>query len=129
MENTKTADVFRQMAKWQILATSVVAIGAFFLSGLHGALSALAGGWAAIAGGYAASLIAKRGDDKKEPGAILISMLKAEAVKIIVIAALLLITFKVYTENLVPLALILGLAASAILSGAAVTSLNEKSEI
>lgn len=129
MENTKTADVFRQMAKWQIAATLVVAIAAYLLAGKHGALSALAGGFAAIAGGFSASLIARRSDSKKEPGAILISLLKAEAVKIIVIAVLLLITFKIYTENLVPLALILGLGASAILSGAAVFSLNEKNEI
>ncbi|HSH73407.1 MAG TPA: ATP synthase subunit I [Methylophilaceae bacterium] len=126
MENIKTADVFKQMAKWQLIATSAVAVGAFFLAGMHGALSALAGGGSAIAGAYAGSLIARRSENKKDAGAILIGLLKAEGVKILVIAALLFITFKVYTAHLVPLALIIGLGASAILSGAAISGLNEK---
>ena len=126
MENLKTADVFKQMAKWQILATAAVALGAFYFSGLHGALSALAGGGAAVMGAFAGSLVARRADKKQDAGAILISLLKAEGVKILVIAALLLLTFKLYTGHLVPLALIIGLAASAILSGAAISGLNEQ---
>jgi ATP synthase protein I len=52
-------------------------------------------------------------------------MLKAEAVKILVIALLLFLTFKLY-QQLVPIALILGLAASAILSGATFVGLDKK---
>lgn len=126
METIKTADVFRQMVKWQLLATFIIALLAFVLAGLHGAISALSGGGAAIAGSFAASCVARRSDDKKQAGTILISLLKAEASKIVVIVLLLWITFKIYT-NLVPLALILGLAAAALLSGAAFFALNEKS--
>lgn len=126
MENLKTADVFKQMAKWQIMATAVVALGAFYFSGLHGALSALAGGGAAVLGAFAGSLVARRADNKQDAGTILVGLLKAEGVKILVIAALLLLTFKVYTQHLVPLALIIGLGASAILSGAAIFGLNEQ---
>ncbi len=126
MENLKTADVFKQMAKWQLLATAVVALGAFYFSGLHGALSALAGGGSAVTGAFAGSLVARRADRKQDAGAILIGLLKAEGVKILVIAGLLLLTFKVYTEHLVPLALIIGLGAAAILSGAAIFGLNDK---
>ncbi|OAM51985.1 hypothetical protein A7981_00370 [Methylovorus sp. MM2] len=130
MENNKTASVYKQMAKWQIMATLLVAVAAFLIAGIHGAVSALAGGGSAIVGGFAASLIAKRSERNKEAGAILIGLLKAEAVKIFTIIALLFITFKVYSDKLVPLALIVGLGAAAILSGAAVTALNdEKSEI
>jgi ATP synthase protein I len=123
----KTADVFRQMVKWQILATSAVALMAYFLAGLHGTLSALAGGGAAVIGGFAASCVAKRSDQKKQADAILINLLKAEASKILVIVLLLWVTFKLYT-NIVPLALIVGLAAAALLSGAAFFALNEKSD-
>ena len=62
---------------------------------------------------------------RSQAGAILIAMLKGEAVKIFVIALLLFITFKVYSD-LVPMALIIGLAASAILSGAAFFGLDKK---
>jgi ATP synthase protein I len=80
----------------------------------------------AVLGGIAGALIARSGDKKNDAGAILITMLKAEAVKIFVIALLLFLTFKLYNEHLVPIALILGLAASAILSGAAFIGLDKK---
>jgi len=133
MENNKTFTVYKQMAKWQVMATVFVALIAGYFAGLHGALSALAGGGSAIAGGFAASIMARRSEHNKEAGAILIGLLKAEAVKILTIIILLFITFKIYTDHLVPWALILGLAAAAILSGVAVTALdknahNEKSE-
>jgi ATP synthase protein I len=80
----------------------------------------------AVLGGLAGAMIARSGDKKNNAGAILITMLKAEAVKIFVIALLLFLTFKLYNEHLVPIALILGLAASAILSGAAFFGLDKK---
>jgi ATP synthase protein I len=133
MENIKTAQVYKQMVKWQLLATISVAVLAFILaegsgvvSGKHAAISALAGGMSAVLGGLAGALIAKSGDKKNNAGAILITMLKAEAVKIFIIALLLFLTFKLYSEHLVPIALILGLAASAILSGAAFFGLDKK---
>jgi ATP synthase protein I len=125
MENIKTADIYKQMAKWQLLATAAVALLAFFVAGIHPAFSALAGGLSVVIGGICGALIAKTGDKKHEAGAILIAMLKAEAVKIIVIALLLFLTFKLY-DQLVPIALILGLAASAILSGATFVGLDKK---
>jgi ATP synthase protein I len=133
MENIKTAQVYKRMVKWQLIATISVAVLAFVLaestgavSGKHAAISALAGGMSAVLGGLAGALIAKSGDKKNNAGAILITMLKAEAVKIFIIALLLFLTFKLYNEHLVPIALILGLAASAILSGAAFFGLDKK---
>ena len=133
MENIKTAQVYKQMLKWQLLATISVAILSFVLAesfgvvpGKYAAISALAGGMSAVLGGIAGALIARSGDKKNNAGAILITMLKAEAVKVFVIALLLFLTFKLYNEHLVPIALILGLAASAILSGAAFFGLDKK---
>jgi ATP synthase protein I len=73
-------------------------------------------------GAIAATLIAKRSAAKQDPTAILVNLLKAEAVKILVIIILLAIIFNVY-KQLVPFALIAGLAAAALFSGAALSRL------
>ncbi|MEN9725354.1 MAG: hypothetical protein RLZZ98_863 [Pseudomonadota bacterium] len=125
MENVKTAEVYKQMVKWQVLATLAVVASVLVIAGVHAAVSAFAGGFSVVIGGIAGALVAKSGDKKQQAGAILIAMLKGEAVKIFVIALLLFITFKVYSD-LVPMALIIGLAASAILSGAAFFGLDKK---
>jgi ATP synthase protein I len=125
MENVKTAEVYKQMVKWQVLATLAVVASILVIAGVHAAVSAFAGGFSVVIGGIAGALVAKSGDKKQQAGAILIAMLKGEAVKIFVIALLLFITFKVYSD-LVPMALIIGLAASAILSGAAFFGLDKK---
>jgi ATP synthase protein I len=129
MQNVKAGDVFKQMAKWQILATVVVAILSGFMAGLHGVVSALAGGGSVIAGVFVSSIIARANENKNIAGEVVMVLLKAEGAKIIVIAALLLVVFKVYAAHIVPLALIVGLAASALMSGAAIFSLNEKIKI
>ena len=133
MQNIKTVQVYKNMLKWQLIASVVVTLLSYILaeefglvSGKHAAISALAGGMSAVIGGLAGAMIARSGDKKNNAGAILITMLKAEAVKIFVIALLLFLTFKLYNEHLVPIALILGLAASAILSGAAFFGLDKK---
>lgn len=133
MQNIKTAQVYKKMLKWQLISTISVAAVAYILaermgdvSGEHAAVSALAGGMSAVLGGLAGSMIARNGDKKNNAGSIIITMLKAEAVKIFVIVLLLFLTFKLYNEHLVPIALILGLAASAILSGAAFIGLDKK---
>jgi ATP synthase protein I len=122
-ENTTTASIFSKMLRLQLIATAVVAIVSLALSGLHAGLSAALGGAAVIIGAFVASKIAQR--SKQDATAVLINLLKAEAVKVIVIFALLLITFKVY-KQLVPFALISGLAAAALLSGAAMSKLDSK---
>lgn len=133
MENIKTVHVYKKMLKLQLIATVSVTILVFVLAKIlgfnspeHAGISALAGGMSALLGGLAGTLIASKGDKKSDAGAILITMLKAEAVKIFVIALMLFLTFKLDNEHLVPIALILGLAASAILSGAAFIGLDKK---
>ena len=122
MENITTASIFSKMLRLQLIATAIVAIASLVISGLHAGMSALLGGSAVIIGAFIASKIAQR--NKKEATAVLINLLKAEAVKVLVIFVLLLITFKVY-KQLVPFALIAGLAAAALVSGAAMSKLDK----
>ncbi|MBM3350270.1 MAG: ATP synthase subunit I [Betaproteobacteria bacterium] len=111
------------MLKIQLIATLAVAVVAFLFSGAYAGVSAVLGGLSVVIGAYFASLVARRGENKTEASAILINLLKAEAVKILVIIILLFIAFSIY-KQLVPFALIAGLAAAALFSGAALSKLN-----
>ena len=121
-ENTSTTAIFSKMLRLQLIATAVVAIASLAISGLHAGLSALLGGAAVIIAAFVASKIAQR--KSVEAAAVLVNLLKAEAVKVLIIIVLLFITFKVY-KQLVPFALIIGLAAAALVSGAAMSKLDE----
>jgi ATP synthase protein I len=110
------------MLRLQLIATAAVTIVALLISGSHAGISAALGGLAVIIGAFVGAKIAQR--NKKDATAVLINLLKAEAIKILVIFVLLLITFKVY-KQLVPFALIAGLAAAALLSGAAMSKLDK----
>ncbi len=123
MSASKPLDVFSKMLKIQLIATLAVAVIAFILSGLHAGISAILGGASVMLGAYVASLIARRGAGNSDASAILVNLLKAEAVKILVIIILLFIAFSIY-KQLVPFALIAGLAAAALFSGAALSKLN-----
>ena len=122
MENSTTASIFSKMLRLQLIATAVIAVVSLVILGLHAGISALLGGLAVIVGAFLAAKIAQR--NKQDATAVLINLLKAEAVKVIVIFALLLIVFKVY-KQLVPFALIAGLAAAALVSGAAMRKLDK----
>lgn len=113
-----TNNMISNMMRWQMTATAVAAVLALLLSGMHAFFSVCAGGLSVIVGAYIASMILKRNEGNVDPSAVLINLLKAEAVKIVVIAVLLFVIFKMYVQ-LVPFALIAGLAAAAIFSGAA----------
>ena len=121
-ENTTTVAVFSKMLRLQLIATAIVAIASLAISGLHAGVSALLGGAAVIIAAFIASKIAQR--KNVEAAAVLVNLLKAEAVKVLIIIVLLFITFKVY-KQLVPFALIIGLAAAALVSGAAMSKLDE----
>lgn len=121
MENITTVSIFSKMLRLQLTATAVIAVISLIISGVHAGLSAALGGLAVLTGALVASKIAQK--SKKEATAALINLLKAEAVKILVIFVLLFITFKVYRQ-LVPVALIAGLAAAALVSGAAMRQLD-----
>ena len=122
MSTSNTSDVFSKMLKIQLVATFSVAVLALFVSGLHASVSAMLGGASVVLGACAAVAVAKRGEKNKDASAILINLLKAEATKILIIIVLLVVIFKLYTQ-LVPFALIAGLAAAALFSGAALSRL------
>lgn len=115
---------FGKAVRWQIAATALAAVVAFALGGMSAALSAFGGGAAAVAGGYVA-VRSTRSRQAATPGAALLLLLRAEVIKIGVIALVLLAIFKLYA-GLVPLALIGGLACAALMSGAAMRTLNEQ---
>ena len=123
MENKD--NVFSKMLRVQFIATLFVAVLAVFISGLHAAISAIAGGGAVILSAFIASKVAERSANKKDASVILVNLLKAEAVKILCILVLLFVTFKVY-KQLVPFALIAGLAAAALFSGAALSKFKDE---
>ena len=125
-ENTTTAAVFSKMLRLQLIATAIVAVASLAISGLHAGTSALLGGAAVIIAAFIASKIAQR--KSVEAAAVLLNLLKAEAVKVLIIIVLLFITFKVY-KQLVPFALIIGLAAAALVSGVAMSKLDKDIEI
>ena len=122
MSASNSINVFSKMLKIQLIATIVVAAIAFGVGGLNAAVSAILGGSSVLIGASAAAAIAKRGASQVDATAILLNLLKAEAVKILVIIVLLIIIFKIY-KQLVPFALIAGLAAAALFSGAALSKL------
>jgi ATP synthase protein I len=107
---------FSKAAKWQFIITLLVAGCSLALGGHQAAFSALAGGSIVIVGAYAAMIMMRRSNGET-PSSVLISLLKAEAIKVMVIVMLLFMTFK-YFQGLVPLSLIGGLASSALASGA-----------
>ena len=125
-ENTTTAAVFSKMLRLQLIATATVAIASLAISGLHAGISALLGGAAVIIAAFIASKIAQR--KSVEAAAVLVNLLKAEAVKVFIIIVMLFVTFKVY-KQVVPFALIIGLAAAALVSGAAMSKLDKDLEI
>lgn len=122
MSASNSADVLSKMLKIQLTATMVVAVVAFVIAGFNAGLSAMLGGASVLLGALAAVAIARSGKHHVDATAILLNLLKAEAVKILVVIVLLVIIFKMYTQ-LVPFALIAGLAAAALFSGAALSKL------
>lgn len=123
MSAANTSEVFSKMLKIQLIATTVLAVVLVFLFGQSAAISALMGGLSVMCGAYCASLVGRRKLGSQEASAVLVNLLKAEAVKIAVIIVLLLLIFKFYSQ-LVPFALIAGLAASALFSGVALSKIN-----
>lgn len=109
-------NTFGGMLRSQLLATVVVAIIAFVISGINASLSAVAGGLSVILAAFIASKVAI--SKRKDAASVLGSMLKAELIKIMLIILFLYGSIKGLDEKLVPWALVIGLAAAAIISGA-----------
>lgn len=122
MGNTTTAVVFSKMLRLQFFVTLTVALGAFAFFGMHAGISALIGGAAVLIGAFFSIRIAGR--ETKTPAGALFNLLKAEALKILIIIVVLFLAFKFY-KQLVPPALLASVAAAALLSGAAIGKLDK----
>ncbi|MDD4929196.1 MAG: ATP synthase subunit I [Gallionella sp.] len=118
MDETKITinHAFQKAARWQIIVTVIICAAILAGIGVHAAISSFLGGMAALVGGYAGVLMTRQRVDQS-PGGVLIALLKAEITKIMVISLQLLAIFKLY-DGLVAMALIGGLAASVLVSGA-----------
>jgi ATP synthase protein I len=114
--------VFIRMIKIQLIVTLVIIAAWSFFGGMPAGVSAMAGGGAVILGSLAAFWVVR--EKHQDAGSVIVTLLKAEAVKIVVIFLTLLLVFKVYA-GLIPLALISGLGVAALLSGAALFSIKE----
>jgi ATP synthase protein I len=86
--------------RWQLAVTIVLVLVAAWFAGVHGAVSALAGGMVSITAGLAAAFVASRGDTKSA-GGLVVGALRAEGVKIGLIAVLLWLVLKTYAEVVV----------------------------
>jgi ATP synthase protein I len=100
----------RTVLGWQAAACALVAVLAGWAAGLHGAISALLGGAIGISGGLVFSWFASR-SKATTADAVLVSALKAEAIKVLVLIALLILVLAAY-RNVV----VVGLIGSFILS-------------
>ena len=108
-----------------VLASVITAVIVFVFFGMHAGISLLLGVVPVIVGLLVSAPIAYKSRDTKKGSTIVISALKAEAVKILIIIFLLWLAFKFY-EQIVPLANICGVIIAAIVSGIGVTKLEIK---
>lgn len=109
--------------KWQLVLNAIVALVFGYFANLHAACSVLLGMTVVMMGSFVGALVAQQAKSRKTPGSILMAILKGELVKIAIIATLLLLIFKFYVL-LVPIALIIGLAITALMAGKVFVSTN-----
>jgi len=91
----------RTVLRWQLAATAALALAAGFLIGGHGALSAALGGAVSVLAGWTSARVAQAGK-ADSAGGVLVTALKAEGVKLGVIALLLGLVLANYDEVAVP---------------------------
>ena len=91
----------RTVLRWQLLATAALTLLAGVLAGEHGALSAGLGGLVSVGAGWTSATVATAGK-ADSAGGVLVTALKAEGVKLGVIAILLWVVLAAYAEVVVP---------------------------
>ena len=91
----------RTVLRWQLAATAVLTIAGGVLAGVDGALSAALGGAVSVGAGWASALVATAGK-ADSAGCVLLTALKAEGVKLGVIAILLGLVLTAYSAVVVP---------------------------
>ena len=114
--------IYKKMIVRQLVfgVSGAIALGILF--DIHAGISLLAGVMPVVIGVLVASPIANK-KNNDNPGGIVINALKAEAVKIFLILALMWLEFKFYND-LVPMSLVVGLVMAALISGIAISHID-----
>lgn len=114
--------IYKKMIIRQLLIGTIIALILSLSINVHSGISFFAGIMPIVFGVIIASPIANK-KDEGNPGSIVINALKAEAVKISIIVVALWLEFKFY-QDLVPMALVGGLIMAALISGMAISGMN-----
>jgi ATP synthase protein I len=91
----------RIVLRWQLIASAALTLAGGLLAGVDGALSAALGGMVSMVAGWASAVVASKGKGRSA-GDVLINALRAEAVKISLIAFLLWLVLATYDSVVAP---------------------------
>ena len=91
----------RTVLRWQLTATALLTLAGGLLAGIDGALSAALGGAVSMVAGGVSAVVASKGKGRSA-GDVLIGALRAEAVKIGLIAFLLWLVLATYESVVAP---------------------------
>ena len=94
----------RTVLRWQVIATAALTLAGGLLAGVDGAVSAALGGAVSVVAGWASAVVASKESKEKgrSAGDVLIGALRAEAVKIGLIAFLLWLVLATYDRVVAP---------------------------
>ena len=115
----------KKMLFRQIIVLSLLFVSSSYIYSIELALSIVLGFVAVIVGIVISTPLAKLKTKGLSASSVLVNILKAELVKLGVIILLLWLSFKFYS-NLIPFGLMLGLIISALMSGLAISKLDNR---
>ena len=115
----------KKMLLRQFIVLSILFVLSYYIYSIELALSIVLGFVAVIVGVVISTPLAKLKTKGLSASSVLVNILKAELVKLGVIILLLWLSFKFYS-NLIPFGLMLGLIISALMSGLAISKLDNR---
>lgn len=115
----------KKMLLRQFIVLGILFVLSYYIYSIELALSIVLGFVAVIVGIVISTPLAKLKTKGLSASSVLVNILKAELVKLGVIILLLWISFKFYS-NLIPFGLMLGLIISALMSGLAISKLDNR---
>ena len=115
----------KKMLLRQFIVLSILFVLTYYIYSIELALSIVLGFVAVIVGVMISTPLAKLKTKGLSASSVLVNILKAELVKLGVIILLLWLSFKFYS-NLIPFGLMLGLIISALMSGLAISKLDNR---
>ena len=115
----------KKMLLRQVIVLSIMFVLSYYKYSIELALSIVLGFVAVIVGIVISTPLAKLKTKGLSASSVLVNILKAELVKLGVIILVLWLSFKYYS-NLIPFGLMLGLIISALMSGLAISKLDNR---